>query len=193
MSGEHMDEAIATVGSSARWVRQPLKEPMSGIMDCPEAIPMSRFVEEACRKLAKGVKSIQVLFDVHLGIASCGEASGIGRLMATASYENLPEPIKFRAQVPDNSKVDLVWCSLDTGLIDVVKVIYFPRPLAFQVALDMCSGDAYAPVFRPGPWNIKKGIQWLLSRLGGYHVRWHAFQEKPQEQRREKPVEPNKA
>ena len=28
------------------------------------------------------------------------------------------------------------------------------------------------------PWNVKKGVQWLLSRLGGYQLRWHTLREK---------------
>ena len=60
----------------------------------------------------------------------------------------------------------------------MIKVSYLPRPVSYQVALSLCSGNALVPVHRAGPWNVKKGVQWLLSRLGGYQLRWHTLREK---------------
>ena len=60
--------------------------------------------------------------------------------------------------------------------MDVIKVVYLPRKVTFQVAQALCGGTGYVPVFRPGPWNIKKGIQLLLCRLGGFQVRWYSLQ-----------------
>ena len=79
---------------------------------------------------------------------------------------------------PTDSKVDLLYYDLGGGQVSILKVLYLPRPVTFQAANSMCSGDAFVPVFRAGPWNIKKGIQYLLPRLGGYQVRWHTLEEK---------------
>ena len=74
--------------------------------------------------------------------------------------------------------MDFISHELQNGSFDVLKVLYLTQPISLQTAKALCSGNAFVPVFRPGPWNSKKAIQWLLSRLGGYQVRWHALQEK---------------
>lgn len=87
-------------------------------------------------------------------------------------------PLAFQASVPRTSKVDFLRVSLGGNQVSILKVLYLPRPVSFQVANSLCSGEAFVPVFRPGPWNIKKAVQFLLSKLGGYQVRWHVLQGK---------------
>jgi len=74
------------------------------------------------------------------------------------------------------------------GNVDILKVLYLPRPISSQVAESLCSGQPYVPVFRAGPWNIKKGVQWLLGRLGGYQVRWFVLEEKAPPDHSSKPL-----
>lgn len=86
MSGALMDAAIAEVGPKA-WQVQTLDTPASREMECPEPISFSKFTSEACRPISTNVKSIQRLFDVQEGI----------------------EVLSFKAEVPQGSKVDLIW------------------------------------------------------------------------------------
>ena len=79
------------------------------------------------------------------------------------------EVLSFKAEVPQGLKVDLIWCRSEDGRASIMKVLYIPRRISFQAATALCAGKAL---------NIKKGVQWLLSRLGGYQLQWHTIQEK---------------
>ena len=87
-------------------------------------------------------------------------------------------PLAFQASVPRTSKVDFLRVSLGGNQVSILKVLYLPRPVSFQVANSLCSGEAFVPVFRPGPWNIKKAVQFLLSKLGGTRFDGMFFKEK---------------
>ena len=89
----------------------------------------------------------------------------------TSSFE-------LRGRSASPNQMDFTSRELQNGSFDVPKVLYLTQPISLQTAKALCSGNAFVPVFRPGPRNSKKAIQWLLSRLGGYQVRWHALQEK---------------
>ena len=175
MSGALMDTAIAAVDKKQLVA---LDAPSCGHTECSDPIPYGTFTTEACRPLSKGIKSIELLFDVHLDIPSCGDAAQLGELVAKGKHADLPAAIAFKVPLPTDSKVDLLYYDLGGGQVSILKVLYLPRPVTFQAANSMCSGDAFVPVFRAGPWNIKKGIQYLLPRLGGYQVRWHTLEEK---------------
>ena len=177
MAGALLDEAIAQVGSK-QWNLRPLQEATAGIKACSEPITLSDFIDGACRPLAKGIKSIHVLFNAHLGIPSCGDAQKLGDTVSGCRFADLPLPLSFKVEVPRQTKMDFISHELQNGSFDVLKVLYLTQPISLQTAKALCSGNAFVPVFRPGPWNSKKAIQWLLSRLGGYQVRWHALQEK---------------
>ena len=177
MSGALMDKAIAEVGAK-QWQLLVLDAPSCGHIEASDPVPFGTFTAEACRPLSKAIKSIQTVFDAHLGVRSCGDAADLGAVVAEGRHTDLPMPIAFRAPLPANSKVDFLHCDLGGGQVSILKVVYLPRPVTFQVASSLCAGDAFVPVFRAGPWNIKKGIQYLLTCMGGYQVRWHALEEK---------------
>ena len=70
-------------------------------------IPFGTFASEACRPLSKHVKSIQVLFDLHLGIPSCGDAaarSACGKWALWGSAWASPL-LPFRLQFPELPKL----------------------------------------------------------------------------------------
>lgn len=100
----------------------------------------------------------------------------------------MPEPIRFKGTPPGNIKVDFLQVTLANGNVDVLKTLYLPRAMSFQATEALCSGKAYVPVFRSGPWNIKKGVQWLLNQMGGYQLRWRALEEKIQAEQSSKPT-----
>eukprot|EP00438_Fugacium_kawagutii_P017687 Skav211284 [mRNA] locus=scaffold2429:143489:145378:+ [translate_table: standard] len=170
-----MDEAIAELGTK-HWQLDLLPKPVCGVVESPNMITVSNFAQDACRPLSRNIKSIQVLFDVHIAVQGVNDVEGIGKLVAEKKFDELPPTIKFKATVPAESKVDIIVSKSDNDTVDVVKALYLPPKVSFQVADSMCGGTGYVPVFRPGPWNIKKGIQLLLRRLGGFQVRWHTLE-----------------
>lgn len=170
-----MDEAIVELGTK-HWQLDLLSKPVCGVVESPSIITVSNFAQDACRPLSRSIKSIQVLFDVHIAVQGVNDVEGVGKLVAAGKFDELPPTIKFKATIPAESKVDIIVSKSGNDAVDIVKAIYLPRKVSFQVAESMCGGTGYVPVFRPGPWNIKKGIQLLLSRLGGYQVRWHTLE-----------------
>ena len=140
MSGALMDTAIAAVDKKQLVA---LDAPSCGHTECSDPIPYGTFTTEACRPLSKGIKSIQLLFDVHLNIPSCGDAAQLGELVAKGKHADLPAAIAFKVPLPTDSKVDLLYYDLGGGQVSILKVLYLPRPVTFQAANSMCSGDAF--------------------------------------------------
>ena len=181
MSGRVMDMAIAHVGGK-QWSLQYLQEPRCGPCAPTSPLSLTDFLQGACRPLKKGVKSVSVLFDAHIALPEFGGVPAVGEMFASNRLQELPASIKLRSPIPSSTKVDVIIYNSGDGCMDVLKVLYFEEPLPYQQAVSLCSGQAYVPVFRAGPWNIKKGVQWLLGRLPGYQVRWQNLQEKAPEQ-----------
>ena len=143
--------------------------------ECSEHISIQDFLAAACRPL-DGLKSIAILFDVHYGIPECGHAFALGDIVAQAKLNELPPQLRFRRDVPSDASVDLIVCNLGDGCLGVMKVVYFKQPVSRQAAQDLCGGKGFAPLFRPGPWAVKKAVQWLLNQVNGFHVRWHVLE-----------------
>ena len=98
-----------------------------------------------------------VLFDAHVSIVECGRASTIGDLVARGFLADLPKPIRFRNPLPEAAKVEIIVANLGDGLVDVVKIVHFNKAVSGQTAAALCGGQGFAPVFRSGPWGVKKG------------------------------------
>lgn len=185
MSGALMDKAIGEMSGKQMLIRL-LEKPVHSLIDCETPLEMTNFIAEACREGVK-VQPFRLFFDVHLSVDACGDPAGTSKQITESHLEGLPAPIRFNAPLPQGSKIDFIQVSKDGGKVDVLKVIYTSRPISSQLATSICSGKAYVPVHRAGPWNVKKGIQWLLSQLGGYQLRWHSLEEKAAESVPSKP------
>jgi hypothetical protein len=144
-AGALMDEAIAHVGSKA--CLRPLQD-------------ATGFTQGACPRLVQGIKSIQVLLGAHLKIPSCGDAHNLGDIVSGCRFASLPLPLSFKAEVPDQTKMNFISGELQNGSVDVLKVLCSPQPMSLQTAKALCSRDGFIPVFGPEPWNIKRGVQW---------------------------------
>ena len=167
MAGTLMDKAIQALGKKPLYLR-PLEEAKCGIVEVEEPITCIGFTTDACRPLQKGVKSITVLFDFHNDIPSCGEPVDIGQIAMQYRWDDLPEPIRFKGTPPSTTKMDFVHVTMANGNVDVLKVLYLPRPMSFQAAEALCSGKAYIPVFRSGPWNTKR-------ECSGFSIIWEGI------------------
>eukprot|EP00435_Cladocopium_sp_Y103_P072821 s526_g41.t1 len=113
MSGVLMDKAIQELGGK-QWVLTALETPAFGLMERPEPISVSEFVSDSCRPCAKSIKSMNVLFDVHVHIPQCGNPAELVQELA-ANVDNIPPPINFKAALPQNSKVDFIFVTKENG------------------------------------------------------------------------------
>ena len=73
-----------------QWQLKPLQEALVGLMNCSEPIALSDFADNACRPCSRAVKSITLLFDIHLGIENCGEPAAIGERVSEGEIDSLP-------------------------------------------------------------------------------------------------------
>ena len=64
--------------------------------------------------------------------------------------------------------------------MNVLKILHFADKFAVSSGLELCTGKAYTPVFRPGPWALRKAVQHLLQRLPGYRLLWNHVLQKQQ-------------
>ena len=72
--------------------------------------------------------------------------------------------------MPASARVEVIVCNLGDGLVDVLKIVYFLKPVAKQVAEAIAGGNTILPQFRTGPWTVKKAMMLLLDKLPGYHI-----------------------
>ncbi|CAE7322793.1 unnamed protein product [Symbiodinium natans] len=173
MSAQLLDDAISEVNSQ-NFTLRPLCSANCSRIDPEQPLSINDFLDGACRPL-NGIKSVAVVFDVHLGMLECGSSLSLGDLVAQKKFSDLPEELRFMGPLPAETNVDIVVCNLGDGLVDVMKVLYFKQSVSRQVAEGLCKGRSFAPQFRQGPWAVKKGIQWLMNQIPGFHVRWHSL------------------
>ena len=182
MSGHLIDVAMQASADNSRWQLRAYERPQCDNREPAEPLTLKEFLDGACRPCvgAGGPKSIMVLFDSHISMVECGRASTIGDAVARGLLDDLPEPLRFRDALPAAAKVEIIVSNLGDGLVDVVKIVHFDKAISAPTAAALCRGQGFAPVFRPGPWAVKKAVQWLLNRLPGYHVRWSSLEPKPE-------------
>ena len=180
MSGTLMDEALAEVGDKSWYLRQlEQAQVFRANDDC--SLSIQRLMSQACRPLHEVKSTVAVLLDAQFAVPECGKASSLCKLASEGKLDEFPYEIRFLGPLPSGAKVDIIVNTLGDGFIDVLKVVYFEKPVHRNIVMKVCAGDAYVPVFRPGPWAIKKGLQKLLNQLTGHHCRWQLLQQKTAE------------
>ena len=178
MSGNLLDEAITKANAKDSTVRALFEPKCYRVDHNQDSLSLRDFLDGACRPLGQLKSTVAVLFDAHFSIPEFGRASTVGDLVRCGRLDDMPDSIRFKSPLPLTAKVDLIICNLGDGLVDVLKVVYFEKPVQKQVAQAVALGSAHAPLFRPGPWAVKKALQLLLDRLAGYHVRQHVLEDK---------------
>eukprot|EP00435_Cladocopium_sp_Y103_P055174 s234_g18.t1 len=103
MSGVLMDKVIQELGGK-QWVLTALETPAFQPMESLQPISVSEFVSDACRPCTKSVKSMNVLFDVHVHIPQCGKPAELVQEMA-ANVDNIPPAINCTAAIPKNPQL----------------------------------------------------------------------------------------
>ena len=142
MSGLLMDKDLQEL-SAQQWVLTALEKPVCGLMEAPQPLSVADLMAGALRPCAKTAKAMNVICDVRLNIRSCKNIEKLVGELAT-NLGSLPAAVQFKGTLPQESKVDFIFVSKDGGNIDVVKLIYLPRPVSFQVASSVCSGGHFA-------------------------------------------------
>ncbi|CAE7490275.1 unnamed protein product [Symbiodinium sp. CCMP2592] len=146
--------------SSSECNNDSLAVPQCGMVkaeDLQEPITLHQFLQEACRR-PNEAKVTTLLFDVHTNVPEFSGFARIGERRASGV-------------ILDNHR--------DVSM-NVVKIFHFSEKIAINHALKLCSGDAFIPsVYRPGPWGVKKTVQFLLQCLPGYRILWNSVGEKP--------------
>ena len=163
MPGTLMDKAIADLTGKQMLLRL-LEKPVHSPIDCETPLALDQFIAEACRECVK-VQPFRLVFDVHLSMDACGDPAETSKQLSESDLEGFSAAIKFKAPLPEGSKIDFIHVSKDDGKVDVLKVIYTSRSISSQLASSFCSRKVYLPVHRAGPWNVKKATQWLLSLI----------------------------
>ena len=182
MAGHMLDEALEITKDNKRWALRAFASPLCDHRKHEQPLSIHEFLDGACRPLKGGnIKSATMLFDAHISMVECGRASVIGDAVARQDPANLPAQLGFRGALPSGAKVEIIISNLGDGLLDVLKVVHFEKPVSAQIASRLCKGDGFVPVFRPGLWAVKKAFPWLLNRICGYHVRWNTLEEKSSE------------
>ena len=159
MSGSLLDEGMNKV-SDGKWVVNMPAKPYTQHNNAEGHVTIPQYLEGVCRPLDKSIKSVAVLFNAHIGIPECGRASTIGQLITAGQLSELPLPLRFRAMPPDTAKVDILIENTGDGCINALKLVYFEKPVPSSVAMSISSGSAFVLVQRPGPWVVRKGLQY---------------------------------
>ena len=175
-----MDEAMAVCGS-AEWdyMEFPDKAVSYTKTDAQtdRPIEVDDLVTGALRELTY-VKSAKVVIDVSRRVPEIATA-GLLQLINDKQYASLPGAARPADALSAGDKLGLLVKNHEDGTVTVVKVFYFEKSTSVKRAKEYCTGQAYAPVFREGPWAVKKALQTLLDRVTGFHISWARVAEKP--------------
>ncbi len=165
------DEAMATVGGVG-FIFQALaactvevKTPDS----IEDAITIEDFVRHALRPI-NGVKSVQLVVELVRDIPEepLGE---LATRFSSASWAALPEALRWTVEaLPEGAKAGLVIRNNDDGTLTALRLVMFASPIPAKNATALSKGELLVPVFRQGPWAVKKAFHSLLARIPGHHV-----------------------
>ena len=165
------DQAMLTYGGK-NWTFCLNDEPQPSRKQAAEIenpISFSDFLLHACRPPG-GVKTVSVLFDYHRSVPEFGLVDKVYKAIKDDSLETLPAQMKMGGPLPPGCKLGCVIHNNEDGTYTVLKIMHFAGPLNTKEAVKLCSGEPFLPVFRQGPWAVKKALLSLVGRLPGYHV-----------------------
>lgn len=171
------DNAMESVGGKDwSWSLLPLpavglRKAGDGLDDIEDPVAMGDYVASAMR-LANGVKSAYMVAQYVASFPEEGQCVTIGRAVENGKDEDLPACLRLPEgqTLPVNSKVGIVVQCGGDGTMCAIKTITFDKPMPMTSVKQLIRGDALVPVFRNGPWGVKKAVTWLLSRVPGFHV-----------------------
>ena len=172
MAVNMFDAAMEEYGGSD-WHYTVLSMPVRGAKattDIVSPVTVDLFIEHALRSTT-GVRTTWALFDVQRAVPEMGVQS-LAEAVATQNYAALPPELRPGGDVPDDAKLSIAAQNNGDGAMLVVKTYLFDKSKNLKDVMQLARGMAYVPVYRKGPWAVKKAIQSLTDRIPGYHVAW---------------------
>jgi hypothetical protein len=111
---------------------------------------------------------------VHRNIQEFGNVQRVMDDLKDQKYSELPAILGLAAgsTMPVDGRFGAVVTNNNDGTMDVIKIITFDRPAKIGEATALFDGDVMVPVWRDGPWAVKKAFQVLKERIEGHHVSW---------------------
>ena len=168
-----IDKAIADYGG-ADWTISPvisLSHTIRTTADISDPISIDEFVEGALRGTT-GARRTRMLFDVQKNVAEFPQLASITGKLQAGLYTELPPGVKPGRALPADAKMGVVVVNNLDGSMTTMKVYFFEGsdPATLRDVIPLLTGTGYIPVFRPGPWALKKGLLHLVDRIVGFHV-----------------------
>ncbi|CAE7706170.1 unnamed protein product [Symbiodinium necroappetens] len=142
-------------------------------------ITMENFLSSACRR-CDGIQTATLMFDFHPKVPEFGRFARLGELIHQGKIQDLHVPLSLNGNLPAHAKLGIIVHNLEDSTVNVLKILHFADKFAASSGLELCTGNAYIPVFRQGPWALRKAIQHLLERLPGYRLLWNHVVQKQQ-------------
>ena len=147
---------------------------MKDVNSMAEPISLPTFISATCRSL-DSLRRVNLFFDVQLSVPDLGSIPQLGECLVQNASENLPDSIRLSLPLPAGCRLGLVVRDMGDNTLQILKVISCQSAMSAKDAAKFCRGDAYAMVFRPGPWALKKAVFSLIDRLPGYHATWFSL------------------
>ena len=173
---QQFDDAVAAFGGSDWVYTWPLESPdvrrkTEGDIDNP--ISILTFQSAALRPPGN-VRTVWAATQVLHNVPEFGNLTAVGEAIKQKRYGELPDVLRPADGVamPDGANLGVVICNKNDGTMDIVKTLLFEKPVHITVAKKVLPGEMMVPVYRPGPWAVKKAYHALLDRVPGYHVSW---------------------
>ena len=173
MSENLFDEVMQSYASKA-WMFEMLDAPKCGMKeddDIESPLSMTEFQRVAGRA-ASEAKTTAMLFDVQRNLPESGSFAAIGRAAKDNKLEDLPAELRPQTGFPDDAKLGMILHNNQDGTYDALSVIHFKESVPTKSAMKLSKGNGFEPVFRHGPWAVKKALVALMARVPGYHVSW---------------------
>lgn len=180
-----LDVAMETHGSDA-WNFNELPDGPQActkkLADIDDPITIQQFIGGSLRH-AHELKASRVLVDITHNVPEFGRMEQIFTTIKSKSYVTLPDGVRPASALPDNTKLSVIIQNNEDGTFSIIKVYMTESSIPMKEFVKVSTGVPYAPIFRKGPWAVKKAFQTLLDRVPGYHVDWCSVTPKPQIQR----------
>ncbi|CAE7418696.1 unnamed protein product [Symbiodinium microadriaticum] len=175
-----LESTMELVGGK-EWSFEALAVPQMGHVASTEIdnpITMDNFLSSACRRCE--VRTATLMFDFHPKVPEFGGLARLGELIQQGEISDLPAPLSLNGNLPARAKMGIIVHNLEDGTMHVLKILHFTEKFAVTSGLELCTGNAYIPVFRQGPCSLRKAIQHLLERIPGYRLLWNHVVQKQQ-------------
>ena len=143
-----------------------------------EPLTIDDVLHTACRPMTS-VKNVRVFFDKQGPLPNSWNDDEVLAAVKAQDFDQLPDILRPAQKLPLYTKMSILIAENADGSKTVLKkfTVESEQPLAVARAVHILKGDGHVPVFRPGPWGVKKATQVLLERAKGHFVFWEQVEQ----------------